>query len=352
MINFMKHKILLFNCKPGMILAEDIICNGLKLASKNTILNSYIIDKLISLGEYSAHIYVSGENNSLGKSNMDKIKEFEEDYDASIFNIKELIRGLITTNKMNSESISKISKSIIKYLDEPNIIIKCLVALNKADEYTYTHCINVAIYSMLIAKWMNLSSGTVKEIIESGLLHDIGKIKIDNEILNKPGQLTREEFDEIKKHTILGYDIINDYDYFSRSIKDAILMHHERIDGSGYPFGKLGIDITLNAKIVAAADTFDAMISNRVYKKGVTPLKIFQMFLTEGVKLYDTSVIFTLLENISPYYIGMKARLEDGRIGEIMYIPPNDILSPIVKINDELIDFSRRKDLDISDIFV
>lgn len=348
----MKHKILLFNCKPGMILAEDIICNGLKLASKNTILNSYIIDKLISLGEYSAQIYVSGENNSLGKSNMDKIKEFEEDYDISIFNIKELIRGLITTNKMNSESISKISKSIIKYLDEPNIIIKCLVALNKADEYTYTHCINVAIYSMLIAKWMNLSSGTVKEIIESGLLHDIGKIKIDNEILNKPGQLTREEFDEIKKHTILGYDIINDYDYFSRSIKDAILMHHERIDGSGYPFGKLGIDITLNAKIVAAADTFDAMISNRVYKKGVTPLKIFQMFLTEGVKLYDTSVIFTLLENISPYYIGMKVKLEDGRMGEIMYIPPNDMLSPIVKINDELIDFSRRTDLDISDIFV
>lgn len=114
----MKHKILLFDCKPGMILAEDIICNGLKLASKNTILNSYIIDKLISLGEYSIYIYVSEGNNSLGKSNIDKIKEFKEDYDVSIYNIKEVINELITTDNMNTESISKISKSIIKYLDE------------------------------------------------------------------------------------------------------------------------------------------------------------------------------------------------------------------------------------------
>ncbi|WP_026888411.1 HD-GYP domain-containing protein [Clostridium beijerinckii] len=348
----MKQKILVFDCKPGMILAEDIIYNGLKLASRNTMLNAYIIDKLISLGEYSAHIYVSEGNNNLGKSNIDKIKEFEADYDVSIYNIKEVINELITTDNMNAESISKISKSIIKYLDEPNITIKCLVALKEADEYTYKHCINVAIYSMLIAKWMNLSSDTVKEIIESGLLHDIGKIKIDNEILNKPSKLTREEFDEIKKHTILGYDIINDYNYFSRNIKDAILMHHERIDGSGYPFGKLGRDITLNAKIVAAADTFDAMTSNRVYKKGLTPFKTFEMFLTEGVKLYDTSVIFALLENISPYYIGMKVRLQDGKIGEIMYIPPNDILNPIIKVNNELIDFSRRTDLDIENIFV
>jgi len=348
----MKQKILVFDCKPGMILAEDIIYNGLKLASRNTMLNPYIIDKLISLGEYSVYIYILERNNDFSKSNIDKIKKFKEDYDISIYGIKEIIGELILTNKMNAKSIFRISKSIIKYLDDPSIIIKCLSALKEADEYTYTHCINVAIYSMLIAKWMNLPSEVVKEVIESGLLHDIGKLKIDNEILNKPGKLTREEFDEIKKHTILGYDIINDYNYFNRSVKDAILMHHERIDGSGYPFRRLGRDITLNAKIVAAADTFDAMTSNRVYKKGITPFKTFEMFLTEGVKLYDTSVIFALLENISPYYIGMKVRLQDGKIGEIMYIPPNDILNPIIKVNNELIDFSRRTDLDIENIFV
>lgn len=346
-----KQKILVFNCKPGMILAEDIIYNGLKLASRNTVFNSYIIDNLISLGEYSVCVYVPKHKNSLGKKN-NIIESFKKDYETDIHLIKKVIDELISTSKVNVNDVVRLSESIIGYLDEPSAIIECLNSLKKADEYTYTHCLNVAIYSMLIAKWMNLSLESIKEVIKSGLLHDIGKMKIDTEILNKPDKLTNEEFYEIKKHTIFGFDLINKYNDFNKNIKDAILMHHERIDGSGYPFGITEKDITLNAKIVSVADTFDAMTANRVYKRGTTPFKAFQMFMTEGMKQYDTSAIFALLENINPYYIGMKVTFEDGRSGEIMYIPPNDILNPIIKVDNELIDFSTEINISIVNVFI
>ncbi|RII36349.1 HD-GYP domain-containing protein [Clostridium chromiireducens] len=341
-----KEKMEIFKCKPGMLLAEDVICNGSKLVSKNTVLNSYIIDKLISLGEYSIYIFVLENNDYLNR--YDNTREnFKTDYKLNINMIKKLINKLTSTNE-----VMQISESIVKYLDEPNVIIECLNSLKKSDEYTYTHCINVGIYSMLIAKWMNLSLDLIREAIQSGLLHDIGKIKIDLEILNKPGKLTNEEFYEIKKHTIWGYDLVNQNNNLSKNIKDAVLMHHERADGSGYPFGVNGTDITLIAKIVSVADTFDAMTSNRVYKKGTTPFKAFEMFMVEGVKQYDVSIIFSLLENIYPYYIGMNAMLEDGRIGEIVYISPNDLMNPIIKVNNELIDMSKENNLSIVNIFV
>jgi putative nucleotidyltransferase with HDIG domain len=345
----LKKKISVLKCKPGMHLAEDIIHCGLKLVSRNTILNSYIINKLISIGEYSVFVYVPESENYLNKYH-DIIESFQKDYEMNINIIKKIIDELTTTNKVNTNDVLKIAESIIGYLNEPNIIIECLNSLKKTDKYTYIHSVNVAIYSMLIGKWMGLSLESIKDIIQAGLLHDIGKTKITNEILNKPGKLTNEEFDEVKKHTIFGYHLINKYNNIDKNIKNAILMHHERLDGSGYPFGRTEKDITLNAKIVSVADTFDAMTSNRVYKRGTIPFKAFQMFVTEGLKQYDIPIVFTLLENLTPYYIGMRAILEDGRRGEIMYIPPNDILNPIIKINDEFIDLSKERNISIVNI--
>lgn len=346
-----KYKISVLRCKPGMHLAEDIINNGSKLVSKNTILNSYIIDKLIDMGEYNVWVYTSDNGNSLNKYN-NVVESFKEDYKTNVLLIKEIIRKLVSTNSVDLNEVSHISSSIIRYLDEPSAVMECLNSIEEVDEYTYTHCINVAVYSMLIAKWMDLPLQSIKEVIQSGLLHDIGKTKIDNEILNKPGKLTKEEFYEIKKHTIFGYQLVNKYNNFNENIKNAILMHHERIDGSGYPYGISEKDITLNAKIVSVADVFDAMTSNRVYKRGTTPFKAFRMFWSEGMEQYDTSIIFILLENLIPYYTGMKATLEDGRTGEIMYIPPRDVLGPIVKVDDELIDLSRETNLSITNVFM
>ncbi|WP_173713705.1 HD-GYP domain-containing protein [Clostridium beijerinckii] len=344
-VKLLKKKMSLFKCGEGMHLAEDITQGGTKIVSRNTILNSYIIEKLINMGQYSVYVYISEHEKC-----SCVIKEFNEDYNLNLNIIREVISELISTSKVNLNNVRQVCKSIIRYLNEPNIVIECLNSIQRTDEYTYIHCMNVGIYSMLIAKWINLPLDSINDIIQSGILHDIGKIKITNEILNKPNKLTNEEFDQMKKHPVLGYELIDQYNMVNQNIKNAILMHHERLDGSGYPLGRREKDITLYAKIIAVADTFDAMTSNRVYKKGTIPFEAFKMFMTDGLKQYDIPIVFALLENLTPYYIGMRAILEDGREGRIIYIPPNDILSPIIEIDDMFLDISREKNIKIANI--
>ncbi|WP_077211790.1 HD-GYP domain-containing protein [Bacillus dakarensis] len=141
-------------------------------------------------------------------------------------------------------------------------------ALDSRDAYTMHHSENVATFSAAIAKKMNLSNELCEIIHIGGLLHDIGKIGIPEEILNKPGKLTNEEYNIIKTHPTIGYDIVKHISTFKENgIHDIVLYHHERYDGKGYPNGLKGEKIPLLSRIVAVADAFDAMSSMRVYRK-------------------------------------------------------------------------------------
>jgi putative nucleotidyltransferase with HDIG domain len=333
-----KYRVNVFECKTGEILAEDIVLNGTKMLSKNTILNSYILNKLINYCKFDILIYDVLDNNP--DADNYKLMSIEENYKSNLLNMKSIIEGLVSSNKMDHQLLHKISDTMLGFLDQGSHVVKYISLLGKADEYTYTHCINVAFYGMIMARWMKLPIEKIKDIVQAGLLHDIGKVKIPNDILNKPSRLSDNEFYEMKKHTIYGYDIITSDAEIGSNVKDSILMHHERIDGSGYPLGLHNKDIPQYAKIISVADVFDAMTSNRVYKKGTTPFRAFKMFLCEGLKIFDTTVLFTFLENLSAYYIGMQVVLDSGDIGEIVYIPPRNVLSPIIKVNNAFIDFS------------
>ncbi|WP_458413466.1 HD-GYP domain-containing protein [Schinkia sp. CFF1] len=143
-------------------------------------------------------------------------------------------------------------------------------ALDSRDAYTMYHSENVAKYAFEIAKKMKLSKDTCNNIHIGGLLHDIGKIGIPEHILSKPGELTDEEYKIIKTHPSVGYEIIKHIESFKETgVLDIVLYHHERYDGKGYPTGLSGHDIPLEARIVAVADTFDAMISKRVYRNAL-----------------------------------------------------------------------------------
>ena len=175
-------------------------------------------------------------------------------------------------------------------------------------------------------------------------------IKIPNEILNKKGRLTTEEFNIIKNHTIWGYEMLEKVDGFNDGIKNAVLMHHERTDGSGYPFSMSVNSIGLYSKIIAIADVFDAMTSDRVYRKRMTPFDAFEMFKTIGVSMFDTTILDTFIKKISPYYTGINVVLSNGKRGRIVYIPPQDILSPVVEVQSDYLDLSTRSDAKILSI--
>lgn len=247
----------------------------------------------------------------------------------------------------------KLANNIYDKVFEVDYIMKYILDLENTDEYTFVHSVNVAFYSMLIGKWMKMSKYDIKLLIQAGILHDIGKIKIDNKILNKPGKLTYEEFKEMKNHPLYVYDMIKESTDIDDKIKKAVLFHHERMDGSGYPYKLAGSEISLYARIIAIADTYDAMTSNRVYKKKATPFKSFDMFLTEGIALYDVEVLNTFLSNISTYYIGSKVTLNSGQRGKIVYIPPYNISSPIIKVVSSYIDFFKKNnEITIEDVTI
>jgi putative nucleotidyltransferase with HDIG domain len=212
--------------------------------------------------------------------------------------------------------------------------------VRSADEYTFIHSVNVAFYSMMLAKWLNLSAAEINDAILAGLLHDVGKMRIPGEILNKTAKLTADEFERMKKHTLYGYELVNNIKGLSEDIKNAVLLHHERMDGSGYPFGYQSNKLNRYTRIVAIADVFDAMTAERVYKRQSTPFEAFGMFQTEGTRIFDIGMLNTFMSRMPSYLTGIKVLLSNGEAGDIVFVPLQSVTNPIIKIKEDYIDLS------------
>jgi len=161
--------------------------------------------------------------------------------------------------------------------------------VEEKDNYTYQHSCRVQEYSFKIARMLKLSKDRLEDLYFSTVFHDVGKINIPEEILNKPGRLTDEEFEIIKRHSYDGYVMVKDLYY--NNISQIILQHHERLDGSGYPYGLKEDDILLEAKIIGIADTFDAMTSDRPYRKGLaSSIAMAELKRLSGIH-YDSHLV-------------------------------------------------------------
>lgn len=324
------------NCHEGDIIAEDVYSkDDVILIAKNTVINDYIKHKLIDYGIFELKIYDTLFDNNL-------YTRFEKRYKEYINNVKDLLRSVILGSYGEIERITNyMTDQICKNMADSDYIIYFMNKIRNHDEYTYTHCINTAFYSMLIGKWLGLPKKKICDLVSTGLIHDIGKISIPYSILNKKGKLYQEEYETMKTHSQLGYDMIKDVTGFRKELKQAVLLHHERLDGSGYPYGLRGQSINQYARIVAIADVFDAMTQNRIYKNKVSPFESFEMFLTEGVRLFDYPILCTFLKHMAPLYVGNKVKLSNGDVGEIVFVPPQNITSPILYCNSQYLDLSQ-----------
>lgn len=337
-----KKKISLRDCTEKDILAEDVLnSQGFPLVVKNTNINSFIKNKLSKL--YIDIVTIYDSESIVPHEEMDN--RVYEEYQTNIEDIKELLNELSSGKGLEHSKIERISENIYSWKEQQNDVIEMLTKIRNADLYTYTHCINTAFYSMLISQWLFLSEEDCKKAIQAGLLHDMGKIRINNEVLNKKDPLTFEEFEEIKNHSWYGYNILRNIEDLDFDVLEAILDHHERIDGSGYPRGKKGGQLNLFTKIVSIADVYDAMISDRIYKKRTSPFEVFKLFLTSGVGAFDPTILDVFINNIAGYYTGFNVSLSNAKIGEIVFIPPYDVGNPIIHVDSQYIDLSREKDM-------
>jgi putative nucleotidyltransferase with HDIG domain len=336
------------DCNVGDILATDIYNNfGVKLVSRETVVNLYIKERLFQYGIQYMQVYDTPAF-ILKHHKNEKLIGMVDYYKRSALCIKNLVNELACGNNLDYEKVLYISDLIFHFIDEDDFILKLIDEIRLNDEFTYSHSINTAFYCMLVAKWSNFDEKNIKKAVQGGFLHDIGKSKVSTDILNKKEPLTNKEFEIIKKHPVYGFYLLDENNYLDIDVKRAVLMHHERQNATGYPFRINSDTMGLFAKIVSIADVYDAMTSNRVYKHCVTPFFAFEMFLTEGRCLFDPTLTAEFISHISPYFIGAKVILSTGKSGRIVYIPPNDVLAPIVMVGSEYYNLGKRRDVKIT----
>lgn len=332
---------------PGMITAEAVrnLETGVVYIGEGQELTREVIENLKNLQFNEINISVNSWDNVWKIS-----KETRAQYEFCTETAKFLFQKVADENIVDFEAFKTIKSHVESNFKDNFKIIGCINLFKYADSYTYTHSINVALLSMLIGQWMKYGEHMIESLIIAGLLHDIGKMKVDPNILNKPGKLTDSEFEEMKKHPCYSYELLQENKSISLDVKVGILMHHEKIDGSGYPYGVYSENINDIAKVLAVADVYDAMLSERPYKKKHSPFDVMQL-MQEGVfgKL-DTKILLTFLTHIASYYIGVYVQLSTGEIGEVVAINPACVYRPIVKVKDKYIDLFTEKSISIVEL--
>lgn len=334
-------------CAPGMLVANPIrnMDNGLVYVGENQELTSDIIANLNKLNISEVTIFVNTWDN------VWKItKETIESYNKCTEIVQKLLTQISNENVVDYEAFKSVKNQMQESFKDNYKIIGCINLFKYADSYTYTHSINVALLSMLIGKWMKYGDNMIESLLIAGLLHDIGKMRIHSSILNKPDKLTEFEFEEIKKHPAYSYELLQNNKSISFDIKIGILMHHEKMDGSGYPYGVYSENINHIAKVLAVADIYDAMLSERPYQKKHSPFDVMQL-MQEGVfgKL-DTKILLTFLTNIATYYIGTYVQLSNGEIGEVVAINPACVYRPIIRVKNNYIDLYTNHSINIIEL--
>ena len=337
----------LLEATPGMIVAEAVrnLDNGIVYVGEEQELTLEMIENLKNFNVEEISISVNSWDTVWKIS-----KETREQYEFCTRAAKILFQKVAEENIVDFEAFKMIKSHVENNFTDNFKIIGCINLFKYADSYTYTHSINVALLSMLIGQWMKYGDKKIESLLIAGLLHDIGKMRIDPKILNKPGKLTESEFEEVKKHPRYSYELLQSKTDISLDIKVGILMHHEKIDGSGYPYGVYNENINDIAKVLAVADVYDAMLSERPYKKKHSPFDVMQL-MQEGVfgKL-DTKILLTFLTHIASYYIGVYVQLSTGEIGEVVAINPACVFRPIVKVKDKYIDLFTEKSISIVEL--
>lgn len=227
----------------------------------------------------------------------------------------------------------------------PNVF-DMLHIMREYDDSTYVHSMNVALICNVFARWLHMSEEEIRLATISGLLHDIGKTQIPDAIIKKPGKLTDDEYNIVKTHPREGYRLLRN-SHLHPSVLNAVLMHHERCDGTGYPSGLQRDEIDTFGKMVAIADVYDAMTSARIYRGPLCPFKAIALFESEGLQRYDTRFIMTFLENVVNTYLLNKVRLNNGVVGKIIFINRDRYSAPTVQTDHGFLDLSLHPDISI-----
>ncbi|MFD1039650.1 HD-GYP domain-containing protein [Virgibacillus byunsanensis] len=294
--------------------------NGQTLLQKGIKLSERMINRLINQG--ITYVYIEEQETSdiqvestiseeLRLEATNTIKEAFHDMKKNGFMEQSHI-----LNK-NGRKLSDIVHRIMEEIQGNENSLSLLSDIFVTDNYIFQHSLNVTIYSLAIGLELNLTERQLTEIGTGAMLHDIGKIFIDQEILQKPDKLTDEEFEVIQSHTELGFNFLRKHIDIPSVIAHCAYQHHERLDGTGYPRGIKGDDIHMYAKLIGVADVFDAVTSNRVYRDALLPHEGLEILYAGAVSLFEKDMVTAFKNSVAVYPEGLTVELSDKRVGVV-----------------------------------
>jgi HD-GYP domain-containing protein (c-di-GMP phosphodiesterase class II) len=262
--------------------------------------------------------------------------------DVRMGNTLQLDGAVSLVNEIN-QSIARNSSALIS-----------LSRLKNADDYTYLHSIAVCVLMVALGRQLGLKDAELQQAGIAGLLHDVGKIFIPDEVLNKPGKLTDEEFNIVKMHPLKGWEFLKGSSEVHDLILDVCRHHHERVDGMGYPDKLSGEALTLFARMGAVCDVYDATTSDRCYKKGWEPAESIRKMAEWKNGHFDEVIFHAFVKAVGIYPTGTLLKLKSGRLGVVTDQSKKSLTKPIVKvffstrsnaqIVQEIIDLSKSPD--------
>ncbi|MCT8136315.1 HD-GYP domain-containing protein [Anaerobacillus sp. CMMVII] len=347
----------------GCILANDIHCNSNQiLMRKKTILTEEYINVvkafLIEDIEVESHISNGMTFSPREVIPTDEINEigdscsFRELYLQAVVSYKKLFQGWQAGLKVDILPIRKILLSLLDKLDEaPDEIISIHSYATKVD-YIYHHAVSVGALSAYLGRMLNLTYVEQIQIGLAGLMADSGMSKTPNSIIYKKNSLTASEFEEMKRHPMLSYQMIKDIPGITDGVLLGVVQHHEREDGSGYPMAVTSQKLHKFSKIIAVVDVFHAMTSERTYKSKQSPYQVIELIRKDNFGKFDIKIVQTLESLIANFSIGTRVKLNNGEEGEVVFLEPQDRIRPMVrsKVSGEFIKLANRSDLYIDEI--
>jgi HD-GYP domain-containing protein (c-di-GMP phosphodiesterase class II) len=274
----------------------------------------------------------------------------EETYNQAIRNLRNIVEDIRFGRELYLYPVRVCSIQICKYMDSDVNILSLLNSVQDKNSYMYSHPVNVAFISVVIGKWLNLDCQALVNLVRVGLLHDIGKAKIKDSLLNKTDTLILEEMEKMKSHPVIGYKLLDSINEFDVDVLKGVLFHHERMDGTGYPLGLKGDKIDLFSRIIAIADTYDAITASKTYSKKKSPLKAVEEIQANSFNQLDPYICKIFIKNIIEYFSGRKIRLSNEQVGNIVYINPIEITKPLVLCEHEYYDLSVERDIEVVEL--
>ena len=242
------------------------------------------------------------------------------------------IRHLKAGEPIDITPLAAVAEEMVDTMFTHGDAMLCLARIRAKDAYLMEHSMNVAILLANFGRYLGLERNVLKELTLGGLLHDVGKIMTPDEVLNKPGKLTDEEFGVMRQHVVHSYDILSNTAGITPTMLEVAANHHERLDGTGYPQRLKGEQLSLYTRMSGIVDVYDAVTADRVYKQGMQPTQAFRVLLKGIDQHFDAELVTKFIKCMGVYPVGTLVQLSNQRLAVVMQRNEQQPLKPMVKV--------------------